>query len=350
MTNIYSTIKFSLLMLFLVIFSAHQASAATISFDLAYDRTIDTGIALQTIGDSRPRCAENAEYDSRGARIYAEYKGQSGANVESYMISPHTTELRSTKGQKLTLTVSPLGFTRTASNKHGTYERHGGNYCNHVSSGQKLEYIEKSFTEPGEVWLKTYNNANAKYYMYAAFVIQDYKNLAPGTYSGNFAFTQSQVKFRTAAGKPWETVYATVNLVVTGHVFDVRFPYLSVATDPANLTWREIPIDIYTNESFKIRYWCRPSGVDEHGVNEQGFCKVEENGPALGVKLKFPHLNYDAEFLPDVWYPFDKEDFTIDNLAVKYRGFIGFKLQDIELGSPGALYISNPYFIVEADF
>ena len=75
MTNIYSRIKFRLLLFFLVIASAHQASAATIRYDLTYDVTLNNGIAKQSSGDSRSRCAENAEYAGRAARLYPELHG-----------------------------------------------------------------------------------------------------------------------------------------------------------------------------------------------------------------------------------------------------------------------------------
>lgn len=264
--------------------------------------------------------------------MYPEYKGTGSKLFKTKLGPARTVELRSHTGDKLSLKISPLAFTRTNKAYYGSKNTKSGPFC-YSRFTNTLAYLEKAMGVDEIITMEAYKNVDEKFFLFSGFDITDFNQLAPGIYQTAFSFTQDEVYFRARHNLPIEPVHASVTLHVTGHVFDVQFPNRAVVTDPANRIWREIPIDIYTNENFKISYWCRPSGGNDYGVNDQGFCKVAENGPALGVKLKFPHINYDEEIAPDIWKNFLKNDFSLNNQPGRHRGFIGFKLQDIELGS-----------------
>ncbi|MPY24360.1 hypothetical protein [Shewanella sp. YLB-07] len=336
-----------LLMLILLSYT-HNVAAGYVNFNLKYDTTRGDGIAFETIGRVEGTCAENSLYNGKAPRFYPTQTGTASYEFNFWAGIPRTVELRSAQGDLLQLKISALGMSRTNGSNFGSTGSGTGPHCR-VNRGSRYSAIEKAHGELGEVKLSAWLQYSPAFYFIASYEILNNDSVAPGHYAGGFTFANNESKFKIHRDKPIEQISANVQLDIA-HVFDVRFPYKAISTDPKNETWREIPVDIRTNEGFKLLYHCKPGGGNDFGVNSDGFCNVAPSGPALAVKLRFPHMGYENEIKPDAWALFNKDDFISNNMASQKRGFIGFKLKDTESAAPGTVYISNPQFIVEADF
>lgn len=327
---------------------ACKLSAGSVDFNLQYDTARGDGMAFETAGITTPRCAGNE--GTRSSRLIPEFMGSPGYWIWFTAGIPRTVELSSAQGSRLQLEISVLGLSRVSPKGWAGSGVTTGSSCINIGGATKAQ-VEKLDGEQTELTYWAYNGQSPQLYLYAAFEILNHDAVLPGQYTGAFTFAADETSYRNENGDTniLEQISTTVRLDIA-HVFDVRFPERAVTTDPQNTQWREIPIEISTNEDFRIRYLCWASGGSEWGVNDEGLCRVAASGPALAVRLSFPHIGYTEKIMPEQWIDFERRDFTTNQIASRKRGGIAFKLQDLENARPGSSYTSLPHFIVEANF
>lgn len=280
---------------------------------------------------------------------------------KAYLRVPKDITVRDSYGNSIDVSVQVVGHIRNNSGGwHHDNSNTTGPTCWSNGSPRDRAGVEKSPSSTGEIFHTNWGFDSGWFAVLLAVKFADWvdpNQVVPGRYFGNIVLSTNNYALlpkQKTSGNIFQSISSGQLVLDVSHVFKVNFPLraTTVHFDPAMPAekWSSIPFTIQTNESFKIRYLCRPGGGSDFGTNFNGNCILNPSGPSQRVRFRFPHLNRVDEPGAENWVSYDSQSFNLGYAASPKVGSLEFFLDDLNLVNPGQVYRANIHVVVEADF